>query len=89
MTKILEILGILSGIIPLVVTLIKQVETPGFGPEKKQAVKDAIGLFYDKIGITAISKEKLLGIVDGLCDILVGLFNIVGWFKHGNPTVSS
>ena len=86
MSKILEILGLLVGLIPVVVSLIKQVETPGFGAEKKKAVLDAIGLFYDNLGITAISKDKLLGIVSGLCDILVGLFNVVGWFKDSNPT---
>ena len=85
MSKILEILGLLVGLIPVVVSLIKQVETPGFGPEKKKAVLDAIGLFYDNLGITAISKDKLLGIVGGLCDIIVGLFNVVGWFKTSNP----
>jgi len=86
MTKILEILGLLVGIVPIVITLIKQVETPGFGAEKKKAVLDAIGLFYDNLGITAISKEKLLGIVGGLCDIIVGLLNVTGWFKNSNPT---
>jgi hypothetical protein len=86
MAKILELLGILVGLIPVIVTLIKQVETPGFGAEKKKAVLDAVGLLYDNVGITAISKEKLLGIVGGLCDIIVGLFNLTGWFKNLNPT---
>jgi len=85
MTKIMEILGLLVGLIPVVVTLIKQFETPGFGAEKKQAVLDAIGVLYDNLGITAISKEKLLGIVGSLCDIVVGLFNIIGWWKNSNP----
>ena len=85
MSKILEVLGLLVGLIPVVVALIKQFETPGFGAEKKQAVLDAIGLLYDSLGITAISKEKLLGIIGGLCDIIVGLFNLVGWFKVSNP----
>ena len=88
MSKILEVLGLLVGLVPVVITLIKQVETPGFGAEKKKAVLDAIGLFYDNLGITAISKEKLLGIVGGLCDIIVGLLNVTGWFKSGNPTPS-
>jgi len=86
MAKIMEILSLLVGLIPVVITLIKQFETPGFGAEKKQAVLDAIGVLYDNLGITAISKEKLLGIVGALCDIFVGLFNIIGWFKKENPT---
>jgi len=89
MGKILEILGLLVGIIPVVLTLIKEFEVPGWGKEKKQAVLDAIGLLYDKLGITAIAKDKLLGIVGGLVDIIVALFNLIGWFKHGNPIVNS
>uniref|UniRef100_A0A6M3L0X9 Uncharacterized protein n=1 Tax=viral metagenome TaxID=1070528 RepID=A0A6M3L0X9_9ZZZZ len=86
MSKIMEILGILLGLIPIVVSLIKSFEVPGFGAEKKKAVLDAVGLLHDSLSITAISKEKLLGIVGGLCDIVVGLFNAVGWFKKENPT---
>jgi len=86
MAKILEILGLLVGIIPVVLTLIKACEVPGFGVEKKKAVLDAVGLFYDKLGITTIAKDKLLGIVGGLVDIIVALFNLVGWFKASNPT---
>jgi len=85
MAKILEILGLLVGLVPVVISLIKAVETPGFGAEKKKAVLDAIGLFYDQLGITIIAKDKLLGIVSGLCDIIVALLNVVGWFKVGNP----
>ena len=85
MAKIMEILGILVGLIPIVVGLIKSFEVPGFGAEKKKAVLGAVGLLYDSLSITAISKEKLLGIVGGLCDIIVGLFNVTGWFKRSNP----
>ena len=87
MTKIMEILGLLTVLIPLVLTLIKQFETPGFGPEKKQAVLDAISLIYDQLNITVIAKEKLLAIVGNLIDVAVALFNLIGWFKHdANPT---
>jgi len=88
MNKILEILGLLTGLVPLVLTLIKQFETPGFGAEKKQAVLDAISLIHDQLNITVITKEKLLAIVGNIIDIAVGLFNLVGWFKKGdvNPT---
>jgi len=89
MAKIMEILGILLGLIPIVVSLIKSFEVPGFGAEKKKAVLDAVGLLYDSLSITAISKEKLLGIVGGLCDIIVALFNLTGWFKTSNPIVNS
>ena len=84
MNKILEILGLLTGLIPLVLTLIKQFETPGFGPQKRQAVLDAIGKMYDELKITVITREKLLNIVGSIIDIAVGLFNVVGIFKKSN-----
>ena len=42
MTKILELIGVVGGIIPIILSLIKEFETPGFGVEKKQAVLAAI-----------------------------------------------
>jgi len=89
MNKILELLAMISGIIPVVLTLIKQFETPGFGAEKKQAVLDAVGVIYDSLNITVMSKEKVLGIVGSFIDIAVGFFNAVGWFKKANPTLDT
>lgn len=92
MTSILKFLALIGGIVPIILTLIKEFETPGFGAEKKKAIKDAIALFYDKLAENTtlpITREKLLGIADGFIDIAVALFNLVGWFKHGNPTDSS
>jgi len=87
MTKILEIIGLLTGLLPFVIVLIQQFETPGFGPEKKQVILDAIGSIHDQLGITVISKEKLLSIVGSFIDIAVAFFNLVGIFKHDeNPT---
>jgi len=86
MTKILQLIGILGGLIPLVLTLIKQFETPGFGAEKKQVILDTVASFYDSLEITFVTKEKLLGIVSGFIDIAVTFFNLVGWFKKSNPT---
>ena len=89
MTKILQILQMLLGIAPIVLTLIQSFEVPGFGKEKKQVILDAVGLFYDQLQITVIAREKLLGIVGSFIDIAVGFFNAVGWFKHGNPISNS
>ena len=88
MNKILEILGLITGLLPLILTLIEQFETPGFGPQKRQAVLDAIGKMYDELKITVITREKLLNIVGSIIDIAVGLFNVVGIFKKSdeNPT---
>ena len=89
MSKILELLAVVSGIIPVVLTLIKQFETPGFGAEKKQAVLDAVGVIYDSLNLTTITKEKVLGIAGSIIDVAIGFFNAVGWFKKSNPTSSS
>jgi len=92
MTNILKLLGIIGSIIPIILVLIKEFETPGFGAEKKKVILDSIGLFYDKLAESnplPISKEKLLGIAGSFIDIAVAFFNVVGWFKHGSPTVSS
>ena len=89
MAQILKIFGMLAGIIPMVLALIKEFETPGFGPEKKKVILDTISLLYDQLAITIMTKEKLLGIVGGFIDIAVAFFNVVGWFKHGNPIPSS
>jgi len=89
MTNIIKILGVLGALVPLILTLIKQFETPGFGAEKKQVILNAIGSIYDSVEITFISKEKLLGIAGNIVDIAVAFFNVVGWFKHKNPTVST
>jgi len=92
MTNILKYLGIIGGIVPIVLTLIKEFEIPGFGAEKKKAILDAIALFYDKLAegnTLPMTKEKLLGIAGDFINIAVAFFNLVGWFKHGNPIVSS
>lgn len=89
MTNILKLLGVIGSIIPIILVLIKEFETPGFGKEKKQVILDSIGLFYDKLADNnplPISKEKLLGIAGSFIDIAVAFFNVVGWFKHKNPT---
>jgi len=80
MTAILKLLGLIGGIVPIILTLITAFETPGFGAQKKK-VADG--------NVMPITKEKLSGIASGFIDIAVAFFNLVGWFKHGNPIVSS
>ncbi len=92
MTSILKLLGIIGGIVPIILTLIKELEVPGWGKEKKQVILDSIALFYDKLAegnTLPISKEKLLGLAGNFADITVAFFNLVGIFKHNSPTVNS
>jgi len=92
MTSILKLLSLIGGIVPIILVLIKEFETPGFGAEKKKAILDAIALFYDKLAegnTLPITKEKLLSIAGSFIDIAVAFFNLVGWFKHKNPIDNS
>ena len=92
MTSILKLLSIIGGIVPIILVLIKEFETPGFGAEKKKAILNAVASFYDAIAegnTLPISKEKLLGIAGSFIEIAVAFFNIVGWFKHKNPISST
>ncbi|MCK4446877.1 MAG: hypothetical protein KAW56_07330 [Candidatus Marinimicrobia bacterium] len=91
MTAILKLLGFLAGIVPLILNLIKELEVPGFGPEKKKVILDSVALFYDTVsGVfpLPITKEKLLSAAGNFIDIAVAFFNLVGIFKHKteNPT---
>ena len=91
MSNILKLLGFLSGMIPIILNLIKEFEVPGFGPEKKKAILDSVALFYDTINNIfplPITKEKLLSVADNFIDIAIAFFNLVGVFKHKteNPT---
>lgn len=91
MSSILKLLGFLAGIVPLILNLIKELEVPGFGPEKKKVILDSVALFYDTVSNVfplPIAKEKLLSAAGNFIDIAVAFFNLVGIFKHKteNPT---
>ena len=91
MSSILKLLALIGGIVPIVLTLIKEFETPGFGPEKKKAILDSIALFYDTLAqgnTLPITKEKVLNFAGNFIDIAVAFFNLVGIFKKKseNPT---
>jgi len=91
MSSILKLLGFLAGIVPLILNLIKELEVPGFGPEKRKVILDSVALFYDTVAAIfplPITKEKLLSSAGNFIDIAVAFFNLVGIFKHKteNPT---
>ena len=91
MTSILKLLGFLAGIVPLILNLVKELEVPGFGPEKRKAILDSVALFYDTVNNIfplPITKEKLISVAGSFIDIVVAFFNLVGIFKHKteNPT---
>lgn len=72
--------------------LVEEFEVPGHGPEKKQAVLDAVAALYDlgKEWIP-IEKEKVLSLASMFIEIIVSFYNIVGIFKHssqGSPAAN-
>jgi len=89
MTAILKLLGFLAGVVPLVLNLIRELEVPGWGPQKKQVILDSVALFFDTVNEMfplPITKEKVLSLVGSFIDIVVAFFNLVGIFKKAeNP----
>ena len=65
--------------------LIKAVEIPGFGPEKKQAVLDAISAMMKELPweISDEVQALVLKILGALIDIIVAVYNLLGhdWAK--------
>ena len=81
--KIIEVLMIIVGLVQM---LVEVFEIPGYGPEKKQAVLDAISYIFDLIEEhlfkLPFSKELVLTVAGGLIEIFVGFFNKVDIFVH-------
>ena len=89
MNKILIVFGVIYSIIRLIPEIMQLVESPGFGGEKKEAVLQIVGVVYDelvKVMPVVISKERILAISDNVIEIFVKLYNLVGFFRHQEPT---
>ena len=92
LSKIITIVAIVFEVIKYVGELIKLVEAPGFGKEKKEAVLVMVGKIYDGLAQEIdlpISKERLLSIVDNVIDVLVAIYNVVGIFRTSKTTPNS
>ena len=84
--KIALYFGVIVALIKSISELVKVVEAPGNGAEKKQAVLDMISVMYDEINkVTPLpfSKETILAISSAIIDIVVALYNITGIFRKG------
>lgn len=83
------IVGIVTAFIKALAELVKLVESPGFGQEKKEAVLEIVATMYDElnkeIGMP-ISRERVLSIASTVIDVLVGLYNLMGIFRTKNST---
>ena len=88
MDNILKLLNFIYVIILLVFCLVKEIEIPGWGQNKKKAILNIVAEFYNKLAknnVLLITKENLLGFTGNFIDIIVGFFNIVGWIKYDSP----
>ncbi|HHW13963.1 MAG TPA: hypothetical protein GXX28_03395, partial [Firmicutes bacterium] len=79
-------LEVLIAVLKAVIALVQEVEVPGFGPEKKQAVLDLIGALYDaNPAWHGVPKETVLKLAAVAIDVIVAFFNLIGRFKHSQP----
>lgn len=79
-------LEVLIAVIKAVIALVQEVEVPGFGPEKKQAVLDLIGALYDaNPAWHGVPRETVLKLAAVAIDLIVSFFNLIGRFKHSSP----
>jgi hypothetical protein len=85
----LKVIEIVSKLVPFVRQLIEQVEVPGHGPEKKQAVLDAVTGIMNNMGLTISEgvKTGVLKVISLLIDIIVGVLNLLGhnWDEQRQP----
>ena len=79
-TDFLKVIEIVNKLVPFVRQLIEQVEIPGFGPEKKKAVMDAVTGILDNMGveITTQVRDGVLKVISFLIDVIVGVLNLLG-----------
>lgn len=88
MNKVLKSLNLIYGTILLILPLIKEIEIPGWGQDKKKAILNIVATFYDKLveqNTLPMTKKRMLGIAGNFIDIVVAFFNIVGWIKYDSP----
>ncbi|MBP8960579.1 MAG: hypothetical protein KBG40_09180 [Bacteroidales bacterium] len=86
MSAVKKIIEAITILVSLVKVLVEVFEVPGYGPEKKQAVLDALSFIFDLIEEHwfkfPFSKELFLSVAGGLIEIFVGFFNKVDIFVH-------
>ena len=80
MKAALQVLKVLIAVVPFIRSLMKQVEVPGSGAEKKAAVLQGLSEAINKLPweLTDHVKEIVLDIAGIIIDITVGVLNILG-----------
>lgn len=73
-------------IVRALIALVQEVEVPGFGPAKKEAVLGLLAAIYDTTeSWHVIPKEVALGFSSTAIDLIVAFFNLIGRFKRSIP----
>lgn len=85
-TKLLQTLAVLAGLIAPLITLIKAVEGPGNGAAKKQAVLDLLMEGIRAAEATTpglnLDEEMIVAFLSKAIDMVVGLLNVIGGFRQ-------
>lgn len=84
--SIMTSLDVLIAVIRAVIALVQEVEVPGWGPAKKQAVLDLLAALYEaNPAWHSVPKDMVLGLASVVIDLVVAFFNLIGRFKHSTP----
>lgn len=80
--NIVAALAIVEAIRATIVMFINAAETPGHGPQKKEAVLKGIKDTLTELKVAEPIQVIVLAITSGLIDIYVMVENIIGLFTH-------
>ena len=80
MKTAIQVVKVLIAVVPFIRVLMKQVEVPGNGAEKKVAVLQGLSEVINKLPweLTDRVKEIVLDVAGVLIDITIGVLNILG-----------
>ena len=80
MKTALQVVKVLIAVVPFIRVLMTQVEVPGNGAAKKEAVLAGLSGMIDKLPweLTDRTKEIVLDVAGILIDIIVGVLNVLG-----------
>ncbi len=91
MKNILNVVKMAALILPMIIELVRSIETKAPGADKKVAVLAIARLAIEKAGAGPNLVATVLGIADAVIDITVDLFNKGGEFEKeggdGTPAV--
>ena len=76
-----DALKLMGSLAPMIRGLIEAFETPGFGPEKKQKVLEAIETTLTELEVPSVIKTFILWMSGWLIDRIVKQLNEAGYFK--------